>query len=207
MKGLMGKKVGMSQIWTDGGQKVPVTMIKMFPAYVVQRKTAEKDGYTATQFGYNEVSKEKLSKPVVGRQKALMEKTKKSLKDSFELRDYLDTMEIGQSIDSSIFSSGDKVSVRSVGKGKGFQGVVKRYGFHGGRKTHGSHFHRAPGSVGAGTYPGEVIKGKKLPGRTGGKIITVKNLEIIRVDKDNDVLLLKGSIPGSSGRKVFVYQK
>lgn len=207
MKGLMGKKVGMSQIWTDDGKKVPVTVVQAFKSYAVRSKNTEKEGYSSIQFGFNETKKEGLSKPVSGLQKELSEKANVYVTEFYELRDFSDSIEPGQSIDASVFEQGEKVSVRSMSKGKGFQGVVKRYGFHGGRKTHGSHFHRAPGSVGAGTYPGEVVKGKKMPGRAGGKNITIRNVEIVRVNAEDNILLLKGSIPGSPGRKVFVYQK
>lgn len=207
MKGILGEKLGMMQIWDDEGRQVGVTAVRVGPCPVVQVKTVEKDGYSAVQIGYREAKSKALTRPELGHQKAVTEKTGKNYSHLYELRDYQNETEVGEMIDCSIFDAGEKVNVRSVSKGKGFQGVVKRYNFGGGRETHGSTFHRSTGAIGAGTYPGRVIKGKKLPGRMGGRTSTITNLEVVKVLADENIMLLKGSVPGAKGSKVLVYRK
>ncbi len=207
MKGLMGKKMGMTQIWTNEGKMVPVTVVKAEPSYVVQIKTQDKDGYSAFQLGYGITEENDLNLSLKGHQKKLNDSASVHVSGFYEVRDYPENLQIGQQVGVSIFEAGQKISVRSISKGKGFQGVVKRYGFHGGRMTHGSRFHRTTGSVGAGTTPGNVIKGKKMPGKMGNEWTTVKNIEIIKIDPENKIMLLKGSIPGPQGREVFLYVK
>lgn len=205
-KGLLGEKVGMLQVWTEAGKRETVTAVKAGPCPIVQIKTAEKDGYTATQIGYRETKPKALTKADMGRQKAVFEKANAYFGDLIELRDFETEKTIGDFISCDIFEPGDKVMVRGTSKGKGFQGVVKRYNFAGGRATHGSHFHRAPGSVGAGTDPARIGKGKKMPGRMGGKTKTSINLEVVRVIPEENVILIRGSVPGPRGSKVFIYQ-
>lgn len=206
-KGLLGEKIGMTQVWAEDGRRVAVTAVKAGPCPVVQVKTAEKDGYSAVQIAYNQIKEKSLTSPQIGHLKAVKEKTGNVYSELAELRDFPEEKTVGDELTLEQFEKGEKVTVRGVSKGKGFQGVVKRYNFGGGRKTHGSTFHRSTGSVGAGTYPGRVIKGKKLPGRMGGKTSTTRNVEVIDVIADESIVLLKGSIPGPTGSQVFIYTK
>ena len=148
-----------------------------------------------------------MSKADKGHQKHSFNKTKKYMNKLVEIRDFPEEKEVGSLIDCGIFSPGEKVFVSGTGKGKGFQGVVKKHGMHGGRKTHGSHFHRSPGSIGACAFPGEVEKGKKMPGRMGGKRVNVKNIQIVDVNSDENLMYLKGSLPGNKNTYLHIYQK
>ena len=204
-KGILGTKVGMTQIWTDQGERLSVTVVKAGPCSVVQVKSTEKEGYQAVQIACNPSSEKHLSKAEKGHQKAVNEKSGVYFRDLVELRDYPEEAAVGDQIKCDSFKAGEKICVSGIAKGKGFQGVVKRYNFHGGRKTHGSHFHRAPGAIGAGTDPGRVNKGKKMPGRTGGKKVTTKNLEIARVVPEENLVLIKGAVPGVKGASLFLY--
>ena len=206
-KGILGKKMGMTQVWTEGGRSEIVTAIQAGPCTITQIKTQENDGYTAIQIGFDEVREKTLSKADKGHQKGSFEKTNKYYRNLKEIRDFEGEAQVGDVISCDLFVSGENVMVSATTKGKGFQGVVKRYGFHGGRATHGSHFHRAPGSVGAGTYPGRVGKGKKMPGRMGGKTFTAMNLEVIKIIPEDNLVLVRGSVPGRNGSPVFIYQK
>lgn len=197
----------MLQIWTEEGRLQTVTAVKAGPCPVVQVKQAEKDGYSAVQIAYGEAKEKSLSKAEKGHQKAVFEKAQAYYSQLLELRDLEEEKLVGDILSCDIFAPGDRVNVRGISKGKGFQGVVKRYNFAGGRKTHGSHFHRAPGSVGAGTDPARIIKGKKMPGRMGGKSFTAQNLEVVKIVPEENILLLKGSVPGNKGTSVFIYQK
>ncbi len=205
-KGLLGEKVGMLQVWTESGKRETVTAVKAGPCPIVQIKTPEKDGYAAYQIGYGETGEKSQTKAGMGHQKAVFEKNNSYCKRLIELRDYESDKAVGDTLSCDIFEPGEKVMVRGTSKGKGFQGVVKRHNFGGGRATHGSHFHRAPGSVGAGTDPARIGKGKKMPGRMGGKTKTSINLEIVRVIPEENVILVRGSVPGPRGSKVFIYQ-
>lgn len=207
MKGLLGKKLGMMQLWNDNGQRIGVTAVKAGPCSVVQVKNNEKDGYSAVQIGFRETTEKHLTKPDKGHQKLSFEKKNAHFSKLIELRDYADAVQVGDTIDCNIFASGEQVMVRGISKGKGFQGVVKRYNFWGGRKTHGSTFHRTPGSIGAGTDPARVIKGKRMPGRMGGKKVTVKNAKIFKIVPEDNIILIEGSVPGPNGSPVFVFQK
>jgi len=202
MVGIMGKKAGMTQIFIEDGSLIPVTVIEAGPCWVVQKKSREKDGYDAVQIGYRPVKEGKLSKPLLGHLKKAAVDPLKILR---EVRgSALGEYEVGQEIRADIFSPGDVVNVTGVTKGKGFAGSVKRHGFHGGRATHGSMFHRAPGSIGAAAYPSRVFKGKKMPGRMGGVRKTVENLLVLRVDKENNLLIVKGAVPGPSRSLVMI---
>lgn len=197
MKSIIGKKVGMTQVFGEDGQISPVTLIEAGPCYVTQKKTNEKDGYTAIQLGFEEVtSKKGLNKPSTNHLKKANVPLLKHLKE-FRLKNH-DDLELGQKIDVSIFEGVQSVDVTGISKGKGFAGVVKRHGFAGGPKTHGqSDRHRAPGSIGAGTTPGHVFKGMRMPGRMGGERVTVSNLKVVIVDAEKNLLAVKGAIPGA----------
>ena len=192
IEGLLGKKLGMTQIFTERGETVPVTVLEVGPCVVTQVKTVEKDGVRSVQLGFGH--KKRLSEPQKGHLRA-------SGAQSRHLRDMKteegDDYSVGQTIDASIFAVGDKVDISGTSKGKGFQGVVKRHGFAGGPKTHGqSDRHRAPGSIGATTTPGRVFKGTRMAGHMGHERVTVQSLEVVRVDTERSLVLVKGSVPG-----------
>ncbi len=200
-KGILGKKLGMTQIFTDDGEMVPVTVIEAGPCTVVRKRTLEKDGYLAIQLGFIEKKTSKVNKPMQGYFKNIG----KAFYILRELRtNNIDDFEIGQEIRVDMFSPGDYVDVTGISKGKGFQGVVKRHGFEGGAASHGSMFHRRPGSIGSSTFPARVWKGKRLPGRMGNRRVTVQNLKVLRVDTRNNLLFIKGAVPGSVNSIVFV---
>lgn len=202
MKGILGKKVGMTQIFGEKGSVIPVTLIEAGPCYVVQKKTREQDGYNAVQLGFVEVKERKLSKAELGH---LKRAGAPPLRHLAEFRGRNDDLEVGQKVDAGIFAVGDLVDVVGTSKGKGFAGVVKRHGFAGGIRTHGqSDRHRAPGSIGAGTTPGRVFKGMRMAGRMGGERVTVSNLEVVIVDPDRNLIALKGAIPGAKKGLVIV---
>lgn len=205
-KGLLGQKIGMLNIWTEDGKMITVTAVKAGPCPVVQVKSPEKDGYSAIQIGYGELREKAMNLANKGHQKALVEKGIKPVARLFEIADYPEARTVGDVVDCSIFNPGDKIFVRGTSKGKGFAGVVKRYKFHGGRMTHGSKFHRAPGSIGNRKTPGEVMKGKRMPGHKGAVSVTVKNMEIVRIIPEDHVILLKGAVPGVRGSSVYLYQ-
>ncbi len=200
MKALLGKKIGMTMIYKDG-VAVPVTVIKAGPCIVVQKKTAETDGYNAIQIGFEEVSQKRINKPMNGHFKKAGTEPLRYLR---EVRtDNVDDYKIGQSIDVSVFKEGEFVDVSGKTKGKGFQGTVKRWNFGGLVKTHGTKYPRH-GSTGMHTYPGRVIKGTKMPGHTGNVNMTIQNLEIAKIDKDNSLLVVKGAVSGARGSLVYV---
>jgi len=200
IKGIIGKKLGMSTIYDDDGKVQPVTVIQAGPCTVTQVKTLDNDGYNAVQIGFSEVKK--INSPQAGHQERSGGKF--STLQEFEVEN-LDEIEVGQSITSNIFIDQKSVKVTSTTKGKGFSGGVKRYGFKGGPKTHGqSDRHRAVGSIGAGSSPGRVWPGTKMPGQYGNKTATVKGLKVVKVDVKENILLLKGAIPGYSGATVRV---
>ena len=200
IKGIIGKKLGMSTIYDDDGKVQPVTVIQAGPCTVTQVKTLDNDGYNAVQIGFSEVKK--INSPQAGHQER--SGSKFSTRQEFEVEN-LDEIEVGQSITSNIFIDKKSVRVTSTTKGKGFSGGVKRYGFKGGPKTHGqSDRHRAVGSIGAGSSPGRVWPGTKMPGQYGNKTATVKGLKVVKVDVKENILLLKGAVPGYSGATVRV---
>ena len=194
MKNMMGRKVGMTQVFTEDGTVIPVSVVQAGPLYVVQKKTVENDGYSAIQVGFGDIKERRVTKPKKGHfDKANVVYTK-FLKEF--LVDNVDDYEIGQEIKVDVFSEGDKVDITGTSKGKGTQGVIKRHGFSRGRETHGSKFHRMPGGLSAGTSPGKVFKGHKMMGRMGNEKVTTQNLEVIKVDSDKNLILIKGAIPG-----------
>ncbi|MGD9809112.1 MAG: 50S ribosomal protein L3 [Deferribacterales bacterium] len=201
-KAIIGKKVGMTQVFNEDGSVVPVTVVLAGPCVVTEVRTEEKDGYSAIQLGFDEIVKEtRVNKPMAGYFKKQGVKPMKFLK---EFRGEAGEMTVGQQVDVNIFEEGDLIDVQGTSIGKGFQGVVKRYGFSGGRATHGSHFHRAPGSIGMCEFPGETMKGKKMPGRMGGKKVTVQNLAVVKVIPETNLLLVKGAIPGHEDGIVYI---
>ena len=196
-KGLIGKKVGMTQIFDEAGKVIPVTVIEAGPCVVAQIKTKETDGYDAVQLGFGEVKEHKVNKPVKGHFTKANVTPKKHLRE-FRL-DSLENVKVGDELKADVFAAGDKIDVQGTSKGKGFQGVIKRHGQSRGPMGHGSMYHRRPGSMGPTSTPGRVFKGKKLPGHMGSQTITIQNLEVVRVDLDKNVILVKGSVPGAKG--------
>lgn len=203
MEGILGRKIGMTQIFTEDGTVVPVTVVKAGPCRVVQVKTSERDGYDAVQLGLvEEKAPRRTTKPQKGHfAKAGVEPTRRV--EEFGLGEG-DEPAAGDEVKASIFAVDEHVDVVATSKGKGFQGVVKRHGHRGGRATHGSMFHRAPGSIGQASDPSRVFPGLKLPGRMGGKRITVKNLLVVKIDEEKDLLYLKGAVPGPKNGYVAV---
>jgi len=195
MKGILGKKIGMTQVFTEDGRLVTVTVIEAGPAKVVQKKEKDRDGYEAVQVGFDEIRKEKnVTKPMIGHFK------KASLPAYRFLRELqVEGLNEGDVITADIFASGEMLSITGLSKGKGFQGVVKRHNFRGGPETHGSMFHRAPGSMGQSSYPSRVFKNKKLPGHMGSEKVTVKNIQIYDVRPEQNLILVKGAVPGANG--------
>ena len=196
-KALIGKKVGMTQIFDENGVVIPVTVIEAGPCVVAQVKTLENDGYEAVQLGFGEVKEKHLNKPVKGHFAKANVTAKKHLRE-FRL-DSIEGIKVGDELKADIFAAGEKIDVQGTSKGKGFQGVIKRHGQHRGPMGHGSMYHRRPGSMGATSTPGRVFKGKKLPGHMGHVTVTIQNLDIVRVDMDKNVILVKGSVPGAKG--------
>jgi large subunit ribosomal protein L3 len=194
VKGIIGKKLGMTSLFTLEGEYVPVTVIQVGPCVVTQIKTIETDGYDALQLGFDEKKKSRIKKPLEGH-------LKKSGDGRFAVVrevpvDKPNEYSLGQAIKLDVFEVGERVNVTGTSKGRGFSGVIKRHGFHGGRKSHGSKSHRIPGSIGCSATPAKVNKGKKLPGRYGNDCKTVRNLEIVDIRADEHLLLLKGPVPG-----------
>lgn len=200
IKGILGNKVGMTQIFDDGGDAIPVTIIEAGPCYVTQIKTSEKDGYEAIQLGFGETKR--LNKP----QRGHLPKDVPDVRHLREIKvDDVSTYEVGQKIDAGVFSVGDLVDVSGISKGKGFAGAMKRHGFSGGPATHGqSDRARATGSVGAGSTPGRVFKGKRMPGRMGGQRTTVQTLKVVLVDPERNLLAVRGAVPGANGGLVTI---
>jgi large subunit ribosomal protein L3 len=200
-KGIIGKKLGMTQVFAEDGSAVGVTAIEVEPSVVLQVKTKEKDGYDAIQVGYGRVKQKNVTKPLQGH-------FNKANKGFFRfIREFLtqsETYDVGQEIKADIFKMGDYVDVVGTSKGKGFQGVVKRHGFSGGRATHGSMFHRAPGSIGASADPSRVFKGTKMGGQMGNVRKTIQNLQVWQVRSDRNLLLLRGAVPGSKNGFVLI---
>jgi len=202
-KGIIGKKLGMTRVFSQDGEAVGVTAVEVEPSVVVQVKTREKDGYDAIQIGYGRVKQKNVTKPRQGHFNKVDKGFFRVLK---ELPASAGTYQPGQEITPDIFKTGDFVDVVGTSKGKGFQGVMKRHGFGGGRGSHGSMFHRAPGSIGASASPARVFKGTKLPGQMGNVRKTVQNLKVWQVRPDLNLMLLKGSIPGSKNGYVLIRQ-
>ena len=199
MKGILGKKIGMTQIFTEAGEVVPVTVVEAGPVVVTQVKTIENDGYNAVQVGFVDAKEKSLNKPQKGHL-AAANTLKKHLKE-FRVES-VDAYTVGQEIKADVFAAGEMIDVTGISKGKGFQGPIKRHGQSRGPETHGSRYHRRPGSMGACSYPGRVFKNKKLAGHMGSVKVTVQNLEVVRVDADKNFILVKGAIPGAKGSVV-----
>ena len=193
-KGIYGKKLGMTQIFTEEGLVIPVTVVEVEPCVVIRKKTVETDGYNAIQVATGEVKEKHMNKPDKGQFDKVKLAYKKYIR---ELRlDNIDEINVGDELKADVFAAGEFVDVQGTSKGKGFQGVIKRHGQHRGPMSHGSMYHRRPGSMGPTSSPGRVFKGKKLPGHTGKDTVTVQHLEVVRVDMDKNVILIKGSVPG-----------
>lgn len=203
--GLIGKKLGMSQVFTEEGVRVPVTVIQAGPCVVTQKKTAETDGYNAIQVGYDPLPMQRLAKAQQGHFKTAAKGGFRTVRE-FRLED-VNGYEVGAELKADVFAPGDKVDVQGRTKGRGFQGVIKRWGHHGGRMTHGSMFHRAPGSMGANTDPGRVRKGRRLPGHYGDEQVTISNLEVVATDPEKNLVLVRGSIPGGRNSLVLIRKK
>jgi large subunit ribosomal protein L3 len=200
-KGILGKKVGMTQIFTDKGLAIPVTVIEAGPCFVVQKKNTANDGYSAIQIGFGEKRERLFTKPLAGHF------SKAGIRPLRFLRELLvedpDNYQIGQEIKADIFTQGETVDVVGTSKGKGFTGAIRRHNFHRGPMTHGSKYHRRPGSLGA-KGPARVFKGRKLPGHMGTDRVTVQNLEVIRVDADRNLIAVRGAVPGPNGGLILV---
>ncbi len=202
-KGIIGRKVGMTQIFSSNGVVIPVTVIEAGPCFVTQKKTLESDGYSAIQIGFQQiVSENKVNKPMTGHFKKAGVTPMKYLK---EIRlDQTDDFNIGQEIKAEIFSEGDLVDIQGVSLGKGFAGVMKRHNFAGGPAGHGSGFHRRVGSIGMKEHPGEVYKGRKMPGHMGNKVVTTQRLKVVKVMTETNVILVEGAVPGHKNGIVYI---
>lgn len=196
-KAIIGKKVGMTQIFDETGKVIPVTAIEAGPCVIAQIKTVETDGYDAVQLGFGDVKETKLNRPEKGHFTKGNVTPKKHLRE-FRL-DSLEGLKVGDELKADVFAAGDRVDIQGTSKGKGFQGVIKRHGQHRGPMAHGSMYHRRPGSMGPTSTPGRVFKGKKLPGHMGRQTVTIQNLDVVAVDLDKNVILVKGSVPGAKG--------
>jgi large subunit ribosomal protein L3 len=203
LEGLIGKKIGITQSFDEGGNVFPVTVIQAGPCTVFQKKTEKKDGYSSVQIGLiEEKGRKNTSKPLAGHCEKAGVPPPKILRE-FRFLEQAD-VKVGDQFFADIFEKGEEVHITGRSKGKGFAGVVKRWGYHGGKGSHGSMFHRRPGSIGASAYPSRVVKGKKLPGHLGDNRVTVRNLTVVRADKENNLLVVKGSIPGANGGYLLI---
>ena len=205
-KAILARKVGMTQVFAENGALIPVTVLEAGPCLVVQKKTEENDGYSALQVGFGTLKPKHATKPIKGHYEARLGDVNavpgKVLK---ELKlDNPDQFEVGSEIKADIFEAGDFVDISGISKGKGYQGAIKRHGQHRGPMTHGSKYHRGLGSMGPGTTPGSVKKGKKMPGHMGAKKVTVQNLEVVRADGEKNLLLIRGTVPGARGGLLFI---
>jgi large subunit ribosomal protein L3 len=202
--GILGRKLGMTQLFDESGAATPTTIVEVGPCFVTQLKTAERDGYEAVQLGFEEVRANRLNKPQRGHLKSLP-----PLRILREVpASELDGHEVGERVDIGMLRPGERVDVVGTSKGKGFAGVMKRHNFHGGPKTHGqSDRWRAPGSVGAGTTPGRVFKGTRMAGRMGNERVTVKNLQVVQIDAERNLVALRGAIPGPTGGLIMIKKR
>jgi large subunit ribosomal protein L3 len=206
VQGIIGRKVGMTQVYAEDGRAIPVTVIQAGPCVVVQRKSKERDGYSAVQLGLVESRKVKrIGKAMEGHFKKASLPPCRVLRE-FRVEDGAE-LKVGDKVSVSLFAAGDAVSVVGTSKGKGFQGVVKRHHFRGGAATHGSMFHRAPGSIGASAYPSRVLKGMRAGGHMGSERVTVRNVKVVKVDAESNLLIVRGSIPGAGGGYVVIQKK
>jgi len=190
--GLLGKKIGMSQIFAADGQRIPVTVLEVGPCTVLQKKTSDSDGYEAVQLGFQAKDAQRVNKPEMGHFKATGKGAFTYVRE-FKL---LSECAVGDQISCDLFSPGDRIDVSGISKGKGFQGVIKRWGFSGGRATHGSMFKRRPGAIGQSAWPARVIKGKKMPGQLGNVRVTTQNLIVVAVRPEQNLVFVRGAVPG-----------
>jgi large subunit ribosomal protein L3 len=196
-KGILGKKLGMTRVFRENGESIPVSALEVGPCYIIQIKRADKEGYNAIQLGFQPKKEKGLNRPIAGHFKAAGKGGFRVLRE-FRV-DNPETYELGQEITGEIFDIGDRVTVSGTSKGRGFSGVVRRWGFSGGDTSHGCRSHRVPGSIGASATPSRVMKGKKMPGRMGYQRVTVKNLRVVDVIREENLILVKGAVPGSKG--------
>lgn len=205
MMGLIGKKVGMTQLFDEKGDIIPVTVIEAGPCTVTEVRSPERDGYSAVQLGFGTNKESRYTRPLLGQYK------KRNLPPSRHLKEFRITdssgFQVGQTIKAELFAKGEYVDVRGVTKGRGFAGVVKRHGFVAGHASHGPTFGKQPGSIGSSAYPSRVIKGKRLPGRMGGVNLTIKNLEVVGVDSEQNYVLVRGAIPGPPNGLVYIQKR
>ena len=200
LKAILGKKVGMTQIFTEDGAMIPVTVVEAGPCVVKQVKTEESDGYAAVQVGFGDIRESLVNKPAAGQFKKAGLAVKKYLREFRTAEEF----KVGDTIKVDVFENGDKVDVSGVSKGKGYAGAIKRWGQHRGPMTHGSKYHRGQGSMGAKSYPGRVFKTKKMPGHMGAVQRTIINVEVVGVDAEKNMLLIKGSVPGAKGQLLTI---
>ena len=202
-KFILGRKIGMTQVFDENGAVIPVTVIEAGPCTVLQKKTIETDGYNAVKVGFADANEKRLNKPDKGQFAKIKVAPKKYIRE-FRTEE-LDKYEIGQEIKvADMFENGDRIDVTGISKGKGFAGVIKRHGQARGKETHGSMYHRRVGSMGANTNPARVFKGKKLPGHMGVERVTIQNLDVVRVDAERNLLLVKGAVPGAKGGLLMI---
>lgn len=201
-KAIIGRKVGMTQIFDENGKVVPVTVVEAGPCVVTQKKTEEKDGYNAIQVGFEDIREKLVNKPKKGHFAKAGVSAKRIVKE-FRLEN-IDAYEVGNEIKADIFEAGEKIDVSGVSKGKGFQGTIKRWNFHRGPMSHGSKYHRAVGSMGAASFPSRTMKNKKMPGHMGNRKTTVMNLEVVKVMPEKNVILIKGGVPGANKSYVVI---
>jgi len=205
MIGLIGKKIGMTQIFSERGEAIPVTVIECGPCTVTELRTLERDGYAAVQLGFGSNRESRFTRPVLGQFKKRNLPPSRFLKE-FRVAD-LAGLEVGQRLTVEMFEKGQHVDVQGVTKGRGFQGVVKRYGFVAGHASHGPTHGKQPGSIGASAYPSRVVKGKRLPGHMGSVYLTQKNLEVVAVDTEQNVVMVRGAVPGPTNGIVIVKKR
>ena len=205
VNGLLGRKVGQARIFGEDGRSIPVTLLEAGPCQVVQRKTTDVDGYEAVQVGFDDRKEQRCTKPELGHFKKAGVDPKRHLRE-FNV-DEGSELKAGDLIAADIFAAGERVDVTGQSKGRGFQGMHKRHGAGGGPGGHGSHFHRAPGSIGQSADPAKVYKGKRMPGHMGNKRVTVQNLEIVQVDPEKNLIIVRGAVPGAVGGLVIVKKR
>jgi len=200
INGLLGKKIGMSQVFTADGQRIPVTVVEAGPCVILQKKTVATDGYDAVQVGFGAKKAHRASKPEMGHFKKVGKGAFAHVREFKAMQD----CQVGDEIDCTIFRPGDRIDVTGTSKGKGFQGVMKRWGFAGGRASHGSMFKRGPGSIGCSAWPSRVFKGKKMAGQMGNERVTTQNLIVVEVRPDNNLILVRGAVPGPKNGLVML---
>jgi large subunit ribosomal protein L3 len=203
VEAIYGEKMGTTQVFKDNGHAVYVTAIKAEPCVVVQVKNKEKEGYDSLKVGFGKVNKKKANKPRKGEFDKIKAEPREHMAE-IRLKESQADIKAGDSLGPDMFKAGDKIKVSGISKGKGFAGVIKRHNFHRGRMSHGSHSHRIPGSVGMCATPARILKGKKMPGRMGNERVTIKGSEVVEVLKDQNLILVKGSVPGSKGNIVYL---